>query len=98
MQRQRFDCQQCGACCAYSAEWPRFTLEDEAALARIPRHLVDDRGGRMRSEGNRCSALRGEIGCETACTIYEVRPDVCRACEPGDEACLMARTRFGLPI
>jgi hypothetical protein len=25
-----------------------------------------------------------------------VRPDVCRACLPGDEACTLARRRFGL--
>ena len=34
----------------------------------------------MRCEGDRCSALRGEIGKETACGIYAVRPEVCRTC------------------
>ena len=28
--------------------------------------------------------------------VYAHRPDVCRACEPGDDACSMARRRFGL--
>ena len=28
--------------------------------------------------------------------VHAVRPDVCRACQPGDEACLIARRRFGL--
>jgi len=32
-----------------------------------------------------------------ACNIYDVRPAVCRACEIGDDACLMARERHGLP-
>jgi uncharacterized protein len=27
-------CQSCGACCSYSANWPRFTIEDDAALDR----------------------------------------------------------------
>jgi Fe-S-cluster containining protein len=91
-----FDCRTCGACCSYSAEWPRFSLEGDAALALIPPDYVDDPRGRMRGDGNRCSALVGEVGAQTACAVYAVRPEVCRACEPGDEACRMARRRFGL--
>lgn len=96
MHSEAFVCQDCGACCAFSREWPRFSLEDDAALARIPQDLVDDGEGRMRCEGDRCAALAGEVGVATSCTIYEVRPDVCRACLPGDDACLMARHRYGL--
>jgi hypothetical protein len=91
-------CQSCGACCAYSREWPRFTTEDDAALDRIPIAFVDDSLGRMRCVGDRCAALAGEVGVATACTIYAVRPEVCRTCQPGDEECLMARARFGLPL
>jgi Fe-S-cluster containining protein len=90
------DCQSCGACCAYSEEWPRFSLEDDAALARIPEALVNGKGSGMRCSGDRCLALTGEIGKSTACTIYTVRPDVCRACMPGDPECHMARARYGL--
>ncbi|MDG2286136.1 MAG: YkgJ family cysteine cluster protein [Alphaproteobacteria bacterium] len=90
------DCQNCGACCDYSADWPRFTLEDSATIARIPAAYVDDERGRMRCNGNRCSALTGEIGIATACSIYTSRPDVCRDCQPGDDACLMARRHHGL--
>jgi|GEM_PF-3617121 len=25
-----WDCQTCGACCSYSSEWPRFTMESDA--------------------------------------------------------------------
>lgn len=89
-------CQSCGACCAYSREWPRFTLESDADLERIPAALVDDGLSRMRCDGDRCAALSGEIGVATACTVYEVRPQVCRACLPDDDACRMARARFGL--
>ena len=78
------------------AEWPRFSLESDEDLARIPEALVDDALGRMRCEGDRCAALSGQVGKHTACTIYDIRPDVCRACEPGDEACLIARRHFGL--
>jgi Fe-S-cluster containining protein len=38
----------------------------------------------------------GDVGIATSCSIYTVRPDVCRACFPGDDACAMARRRFGL--
>ena len=38
-------CRSCGACCAFSREWPRFTLEDDAELARIPSRFVDERPG-----------------------------------------------------
>jgi Fe-S-cluster containining protein len=89
-------CQSCGACCAYSREWPRFSLEDDAALDLIPREFVDDAHGRMRCAGDRCTALVGDIGISTSCAVYAVRPDVCRACLPGDDACQMARRRFNL--
>lgn len=93
-----YDCQACGACCSYAADWPRFTLEDDAAIARIPPALVDDDHGRMHSTGNRCAALSGTVGHATGCAIYALRPDVCRACLPGDDACLIARRHFGLPV
>jgi Fe-S-cluster containining protein len=90
------DCQTCGACCSFSAQWPRFALESEAELDQIPREFVDDERGRMRCSGNRCTALVGEVGVATSCAIYAVRPGVCRDCLPGDDACLMARQRFKL--
>ena len=87
-------CRSCGACCAHSADWPRFSLEEDAALARIPEGFVRaDRGG-MKCNGDRCVALVGEVGVSTSCSIYADRPDVCKACQPGDDACLMARARF----
>jgi len=91
-----FACQSCGACCAYSAEWPRFSLEDDAQLALIPAVYVDDAAGRMRCDGDRCSALVGKVGEATACAVYAVRPDVCHTCQPGDDECLIARARHGL--
>ena len=90
------DCQACGACCSFSREWPRFTLEPDEALAQIPRLFVDDDLGRMRCDGDRCTALIGEVGKSTSCAVYEVRPEVCRACQPGDDACRTARRHFGL--
>ncbi|MEO5805208.1 YkgJ family cysteine cluster protein [Devosia sp.] len=91
-----FDCQSCGACCSYSAEWPRFSTEDEADLAQIPEALVAADFSGMRCDGVRCAALTGEVGKHTACSIHPVRPDVCRICMPGDVECLTARAAFGL--
>jgi uncharacterized protein len=89
-------CRSCGACCAFSKEWPRFSTEDDADLDRIPAEFIDPQLGGIRCDGNRCSALVGKVGVATTCRIYRIRPDVCRACEPGDDACRLARDRFGL--
>jgi Fe-S-cluster containining protein len=92
-------CTSCGACCSYSREWPRFTTEPDDVLDRIPQDLINDSLSGMRCQnGERCSALRGRIGIETSCSIYADRPEVCRACLPGDDACSMARAKFGLPL
>ncbi len=89
-------CRACGACCSFSREWPRFTLEDDATLDRIPPALVDDERGRMRCDGDRCAALVGDVGVSTSCSVYAVRPEVCRACVPGDYACQTARRGLGV--
>ena len=91
-------CRACGACCAYSSNWPRFTIEDDAALDLIPAELVNERLSGMRCDGDRCAALRGEIGVQTACEIYAIRPEVCRTCMPGDAECAKARRKYGLPV
>jgi len=90
-------CQSCGACCCYSQNWPRFSVESDEELALIPSGFVNARQSGMRCEGDRCSALQGEIGKATACGVYAVRPEVCRTCMPGDAECAMARRKFGLP-
>jgi uncharacterized protein len=71
-------------------------MEDDDELDLIPAALVDDSLARMRCIGDRCCALSGEIGVATSCTLYDVRPHVCRSCTAGDDACQMARRKFGL--
>ncbi len=90
-------CQACGACCAYSRAWPRFSLETDEEIALIPETLIAADGSGMKCEGERCAALAGAIGEKVTCTIYAVRPIVCRDCLPGDDACSMARAARGLP-
>lgn len=89
-------CQACGACCAHSADWPRFTLESDADIAEIPDALVAAGGAGMRCVGDRCAALSGEIGRAVSCRVYAARPIVCRDCLPGDDACQMARAGAGM--
>ena len=89
-------CRTCGACCSYSAEWPRFSLESAARLDLIPPELVADDERGMRCTGDRCVALVGTVGQSTCCAIHPLRPDVCRACSPGDAECREARRHFGL--
>ncbi|EJT02198.1 YkgJ family cysteine cluster protein [Rhizobium sp. CCGE 510] len=92
------DCQACGACCSFSADWPRFSTESDDALDLLPpRFVAADETG-MRCSGSRCDALSGRVGFETSCLVYEIRPVVCRECVPGDDACLMARAAFGLTL
>ena len=69
-------CQACGACCSFSFEWPRFSLEDDAALDRIPRAFVDGGQGRMRCDGDRCAALAAE--CQRIISEQEGRVGVQR--------------------
>lgn len=90
-------CRTCGVCCAHASEWPRFTLESDAEIARIPEALIAADSSGMRCDGDRCTALSGKIGVATTCTIYAVRPIVCRECLPGDDACTIARAARGLP-
>ena len=88
-------CQACGACCAHSSAWPRFSLETDDEIARIPAELIAADLSGMRCEGNRCSALAGKIGAAVTCRVYAVRPIVCRDCLPGDAACQMASAGAG---
>ena len=85
------DCQSCGACCAFSWEWPAFIGPGDGE--DIPAHMVED--GRMRCHGDRCVALAGRLGVDVHCTVYADRPLVCREFTAGDDECLAVRRHFG---
>ena len=102
-------CTACGACCAtYRVSFRRQEL-DAAPGGWVPAALteaINEREACMRGTLNRtrrCLALRGTIGVEVGCTIYQQRPSPCRAFAPeagighGDAACGDARRRHGLP-
>ena len=43
-----FDCQGCGACCSYAADWPRFSTEDDEQPGEPLLELVMKDGQRVR--------------------------------------------------
>lgn len=102
--RVEFDCQKCGACCATFDVWL-----DEADLDRIARkphiraltvlHKSPSgwSGTFMQRDAatGQCRALAGRLG-DCTCTVYEDRPELCRAFEAGSEDCLEARRRHGI--
>lgn len=102
-------CQQCGACCVtYRVSFYAGEM-DEMPGGVVPSGLVDkinDVMACMRGTDRqppRCVALRGTVGEEVGCAIYEFRPSPCREFAPyanlgqGDDACAEARRRHGLP-
>jgi Fe-S-cluster containining protein len=88
------DCLTCGCCCAWSETWP--VLIGDRDGEGIPEDLIDLDNERMQSYGNRCSALEGKIGCRVGCSVYAVRPLVCREFQAGSDDCLMVRCELKL--
>ena len=89
-----YDCKSCGACCAYSESWP--VLIGDGDGAGIAEELIDFEQVRMRSYGNRCAALVGEIGIRAHCSVYANRPLVCCEFQSGSDDCIMVRRSFAL--
>ncbi len=92
-------CTRCGACCAsyrVSFYWadPHAGALPDALLEQVTPHLACMRGTNARRP--RCVALDGIVGQSVRCTVYDLRPDACRAVMPGDERCNRARARHGL--
>lgn len=103
------DCLDCGACCvnaaanvaAKSVEY--IEIDANSTLLRSRRHAgrLVYRAANGRSylrlvDGGRCAALRGAIGIEVSCSVYELRPSPCKRVMPGDKECLRARQEQGL--
>jgi uncharacterized protein len=102
-------CTSCGACCvAYRVAFLRHELDSEPG-GWVPvafSEAINDRCVCMRGTKNRprrCLALRGTIGVEVSCAIYQHRPSPCRAFAPaagagrGDRACGDARRLHRMP-
>ena len=100
------DCRTCGACCYGDEMWIHVMAVDDDRLGDDKvRHLtVLTQHGRgyfarsMKMEGGRCVAYRDQLpdGAGCGCSIYEVRPDICREFAAGTPDCLAARKRRGI--
>lgn len=89
------DCIECAACC-HDAEvllddrdLARFRAAGRADLAgrSYVRRARDGRITLRMAQGGRCQ----QLDADQRCTIYEIRPENCRAFVIGSEACLAAR-------
>lgn len=103
-------CLTCGACCAHfrvAFYWREANPEDHENA--VPLNLTEDltptercMKGTGTKHKNKCIALRGRVGEQVACTIYQNRPTPCRAFtasyENGkrNERCDLARAHHGL--
>jgi Fe-S-cluster containining protein len=93
-------CTRCGACCASFRVSFYFA---EAKANKLPDSYVErinERFSCMAGTNNpapRCMALVGKIGESVTCSVYQARTDPCREVQPGDEQCLKARSKHGLP-
>lgn len=90
------DCQNCGVCCFSESDqyvwvtgydWSRLGDDADRLAQFIGIHAF------MRMSGGHCAALqirRSETGGGTTffCSIYERRPEICRALERGSPECL----------
>jgi Fe-S-cluster containining protein len=104
-----FDCQKCGACCCNPdenrAEGYPYYVEIQAPSRLLTmddlrkRHVVHDEQGvphlRLDPAG-RCTALRGPLGKNVTCVVYDDRPRGCRLVEAGSPRCLQARKERGI--
>jgi uncharacterized protein len=83
-------CTSCGVCCFSEApDYLRVAGIDYERLGEKAvglTHFIDNRAY-MRLEGGHCIALRIEADGHFYCSVYEHRPDVCRALARGSGAC-----------
>ena len=99
------DCRACGACCYGDELWVHVMAGDDVRLGddRLRHLTVLTQHGRgyfarsMKMQNGRCVAFRDRLpDGGTGCSIYEVRPEICRTFEAGSADCHAARRRQGL--
>lgn len=84
------DCTPCGRCCfSETPGYIRVFAFDEARMSAGTRALTEVRaeGRFMRYTNGGCVALRVDASERLLCSIYEERPDVCRALVRGSGQC-----------
>jgi len=99
----------CGACCCnndgnraagffdYVEVHPGDALRKRSDLLSKLAIRNADRQVHLRlTEDGRCVALDGTLGVSVHCSIYALRPTVCRRVQPHSEECLSARRERGI--
>lgn len=104
------ECVDCGACCFGHDQWVKVSPSDFERMDDGARSLTElskgagqiDKSGklhpdrRMRMDHRKCSALMFDKDTSRwGCSIYEVRPDVCRRFERGSDRCASERKTKG---
>ena len=107
--RETYDCMTCGACCFGKRDYVQVFAHDAAmlgpartaelvapAIGQIPASVGRESEPKrfMKMTHGHCIALNTATPDRFLCTIYEDRPVLCRALEPGSAACLEARARM----
>jgi Fe-S-cluster containining protein len=102
-------CVACGACCAYFRASFYWSESDLATTGGVPQELTEHLQSHylvMKGTDSRtpwCIALKGIIGAQVRCDIYDRRSSVCRNFPPSwengvhNERCDKARVKWGLP-
>jgi Fe-S-cluster containining protein len=104
------DCRKCGVCCVSLTEHPEYADVTEKDKARLGQRFVrlnvlqdaiktewkTQRTGPFKGvQACSCVALRGSLMSRVSCSVYKVRPEVCKkAVKPGDRTCLRVRQMF----
>jgi len=105
---ETYDCESCGACCFGRRDYVQVFPHDAKRLgrARVSKLVAAAVGEHPASEGRpaeperymkmiggHCAALHSPAPDRFHCAVYEDRPTLCRALEPGSQSCLDARAR-----
>ena len=108
---EQYDCLSCGACCYGKRDYVQVFTHDAVRLgpARMEEFVALPIGeapasvGRaaepvrfMKMTDGHCKALCTTTPKRFECSVYENRPTLCRALEPGSGPCLEARVRLGI--
>jgi uncharacterized protein len=85
-----YNCQYCGACCKHrdDPKWIEVTAEDAKKIPLAWLQVGDIEPFAMRqTDSGRCVAFEWEVGKHCRCSIYDIRPSICRKVQPHDEIC-----------
>ena len=86
------ECAGCGSCCEFFQAIDVFEEETNFQWLKANGYITEDNEHTMYAmkqveDSTRCIALRGEVGKDASCSIYENRPEVCRIFTGGSDRC-----------